>query len=84
MDQSKAKKAVSKSEKAKAMMAELMMTASANAPINPEIQVPQATMQPEDGYIDPYRPLGAIASGQYSPGNMMGGYNSSMFVNPEA
>jgi hypothetical protein len=41
-------------------------------------------MQPEDGYINPYRPLGTVASVPYSVGNMLGGGNSPMFVNPEA
>lgn len=68
MDSAKAKQAVDKAMQAK-QMAELM----ASAPINPEIQAPMATLQPEDGYINPYRPLGTVPSTPFSPGNMIDG-----------
>jgi hypothetical protein len=84
MDSTKAKKAVGKAKQAKEIAALMTAQAIADAPINPEIQSPMVTMQPEDGYINPYRPLGTVASVPYSVGNMLGGGNSPMFINPEA
>lgn len=68
MDSAKAKQAVEKATQAK-QMAALM----AAAPIDPEIQAPMATLQPEDGYINPYHPLGTVPSTPFSPGNMIDG-----------
>ena len=85
MDKSKAKKAVKKSEsrkQAKEVMNALALQAATG--LDPEIQAGQATMQPADGYVNPYRAMGAMAPMEYSPGNILNGYNFPMMVNPEA
>jgi hypothetical protein len=85
MNHSKAKKAVKKSEsrkQSKEAMNALAMQAVAG--LDPEIQAGQATMQPADGYVSPYRAMGAMAPMLYSPGNILNGYNSPAMVNPEA
>jgi hypothetical protein len=85
MDKSKAKKAVKKSEsrkQAKEVMNALALQAATG--LDPEIQAMQATMQPADGYVNPYHAMGAMAPMEYSPGNILNGYNFPMMVNPEA
>jgi hypothetical protein len=85
MDKSKAKKAVKKSKsrkQSKEAMNALALQAAAG--LDAEIQAGQATMQPADGYVNPYRAMGAMAPMEYSPGNILNGYNFPMMVNPEA
>jgi hypothetical protein len=85
MDKSKAKKAVKKSKsrkQSKEAMNALALQAAAG--LDPEIQAGQATMQPADGYVNPYRAMGAMAPMEYSLGNILNGYNFPMMVNPEA
>jgi len=91
MNKSKAKKAVKKSESRKqskdAMEAQQMalaMQAAAGGGLDPEIQVAQATMQPSDGYVNPYHAMGMVAPNLYSPGNILNGCNYPVMVNPEA
>jgi hypothetical protein len=85
MDKSKAKKAVKKSEsrKKEAQAAEAMlgMQAAAAMGIDPEIQAPQADMQPAT--VNPYHAMGSMAPMMYSAGNMLPGYNYPVMVNPE-
>ena len=87
MDKSKAKKAVKKSKSRKKSSDSAASQKAAlpmqGAGITPEIQAGQISLQPADGYINPYRALGAMAPMQYAPGNMIGGYNSPVMVNPE-
>lgn len=84
MDKSKAKKAVKKSSSRKKMA-----TASAAEPmmkmggLHPEIQAPRADLQPADGYVNPYHAMGTLAPMLYTAGNMLDGYNSPQFLNPE-
>lgn len=88
MDKAKAKKAVKKSKSRKksadSVAAQQMALAMAGgAGIDPEIQARQISMQPADGYVNPYRALGTMAPMQYSPGNLIAGYNFPVMVNPE-
>jgi hypothetical protein len=87
MDKSKAKKAVKKSESrkqsSKADKAQQLALAAQAAGIAPEIQSPSVDLQPADGYVNPYRALGAMAPTTYNPGNMVNGYNFPVMVNPE-
>ena len=62
MDNAKAKEAVNKAKKAKAM-----------ASIDPEIQGQMPAMQPADGFINPYGRMGAVGANTYNPGNMVDG-----------
>lgn len=53
--------------------------------IDPEIQSPQIDLQPVDGYVNPYRAMGAMNPNVYSAGNMVNGGMIGMPVyNPEA
>ena len=87
MQHSKAKKAVKKSESRKqlsnAAAAQLALGMQAGAPINPEVQAAQVDMQPADGYVNPYHTMGSMAPMAYAPGNMLGGLNYPVMVNPE-
>jgi hypothetical protein len=79
MDKSKAKKAVKKSKGRKASAPEQpeMVMPIATAPgINPEIMAPNTSLQPADGYVNPYRALGTMVPTSYAPGNMLAGYNA--------
>lgn len=86
MDKSKAKKAVSKSKgrkktaqkEAPAMMPNTLGVAPG---INPEIQAPSISLQPADGYINPYRATGTVAPTPYTAGNMLAGHNAPQMVN---
>lgn len=85
MDKSKAKKAVKKSESRKQSKEALnALEMQAVAGLDPEIQARQATMQPVDGYVNPYHAMGTLAPTLYSPGNILNGYNSPAMINPEA
>jgi len=91
MDHNKAKKAVKKSENRKkqseaqaAMNLMGMAAAASSAGIDPEIQAAQVDMQPADGLVNPYHSMGAMQPMMYSPGNMLGGYNYPVMLNPEA
>jgi hypothetical protein len=85
MDKSKAKKAVKKAEsRKKTTGAAEQVQAIGTGGIDPEIQAPVSALQPADGYVNPYRALGAMAPTTYSAGNMLDGYNYPRMVNPEA
>ena len=88
MDKSKAKKAVKKSKSHKKMSnteaAQQLAMAAHSAGINPEIQAQSISLQPADGYVNPYRALGSMAPTMYNPGNMINGGNFPVMVNPEA
>jgi len=62
MENAKAKEAVKKAMKAKAM-----------ASIDPELQGQMSTMQPADGLINPYGRMGTVGANIYNPGNMVDG-----------
>ena len=62
MDNAKAKEAVNKAMKAKAM-----------ASIDPEVQGQMPAMQPADGLINPYGRIGPVGANTYNPGNMVDG-----------
>ena len=62
MDNAKAKEAVKKAMKAKAM-----------ASIDPEVQGQMSAMQPADGLINPYGRIGTVGANTYNPGNMVDG-----------
>ena len=62
MDNAKAKEAVKKAMMAKAM-----------ASIDPELQGGMSTMQPADGFINPYGRMGPVGANVYNPGNMVDG-----------
>jgi hypothetical protein len=34
------------------------------------------SLQPADGYVNPYRALGTMIPSPYTPGNMLPGYNA--------
>jgi len=82
MDKSKAKKAVKKAKGRKSgskkeqpvVMAQDPRMAFNNA-VNPEIQSAAPDMQPQDGYVNPYRALGTMVPTAYTPGNMLAGNN---------
>ena len=85
MNHSKAKKAVKKSKSRKqSKKAPNAVEMQAVAEFDPRLQAEQATMQPADGYVNPYRAMGTMAPMQYSPGNILNGYNSPTMINPEA
>jgi hypothetical protein len=90
MDKSKAKKAVKKSESRKksagseALTAQQLAMAMQGGAIDPEIQAAQIAMQPADGFVNPYHAMGSMAPMQYSPGNILDGYNFPVMVNPES
>jgi hypothetical protein len=79
MDKSKAKKAVKKSKGRKASsprQAEMPLTPGVTQGINPEIVAQNISLQPADGYVNPYRELGTVVPSPYAPGNILPGYNS--------
>jgi len=86
MDKSKAKKAVKKSAKRKKQaeaenaQALLALQAASSGALDPEIQAAQIDMQPVA--VNPYRELGSMAPMQYTPGNMLAGYNYPVMVKP--
>ena len=86
MDKSKAKKAVKKSAKRKKQaevenaQALLALQAASGGALDPEIQAAQIDMQPVS--VNPYRELGSMAPMQYTPGNMLTGYNYPVMVSP--
>jgi len=61
MDNAKAKEAVNKAKKAKAMA------------FDPEVQGQMSAMQPADGLINPYGRIGTVGANTYNPGNMVDG-----------
>jgi hypothetical protein len=86
MDKSKAKKAVSKSKGRKKTARKEAPAAAPNtlgiAPgINPEIQAASISLQPADGYINPYRETGTMAPTAYTAGNMLAGHNAPQMIN---
>jgi hypothetical protein len=87
MDKSKAKKAVKKSESRKQMAdmvaATQLAMAAQGAGIDPEIQARNVSLQPADGYVNPYHAMGTMAPTRYNPGNMINGGNFPVMVNPE-
>jgi hypothetical protein len=87
MDKSKAKKAVKKSKSRKktsnAEAAQQLGMVARSAGITPEIQAQNISLQPADGYVNPYRALGSMAPTMYNPGNMINGGNFPVMVNPE-
>mgnify|MGYP006276640555 CR=1 FL=1 len=95
MDKAKAKKAVKKSaSRKKATQAQVQNAAeqiaaayqTAHVPtMAPEVQKgAPADMQPADGLLNPYRPMGAVAPTMYTPGNLLPGYGGPQFVNPKS
>jgi hypothetical protein len=79
MDKAKAKKAVKKSKGRKAAapkQPEMQMAPGVPAGINPEVGAMSISMQPADGYVNPYRELGTMVPSPYTPGNMLPGYNA--------
>lgn len=79
------KKSSPKAAKAKAQQAQQLLAAMQNGSIDPELQASQISMQPVDGYVNPYHAMGTVAPNIYSPGNMVNGYGPAInFVNPEA
>lgn len=81
MDTAKAKQAKVKAQQAQALIASGMM---GSMPIDPEVQSPEIDMQPADGYVNPYHRMGPMPATVYSAGNMLDGYYSPDFINPEA
>jgi len=74
-----------KAAKAKAQQAQQLIAAMQGASLDPEIPAAQISMQPVDGYVNPYHAMGTMPPNVYSPGNMVNGYGpQTMFVNPEA
>lgn len=79
MDKSKAKKAVKKSKGRKASAPknpEMGMLVAASQGINPEIVAQNISLQPADGYVNPYHAMGTVVPTNYAPGNMLAGYNA--------
>lgn len=87
MDKSKAKKAVTKSKGRKksaqkeAPVAPMAMGTGVTPGINPEVQAASVSLQPADGYINPYRATGTMAPTPYTAGNMLAGHNAPQMVN---
>jgi hypothetical protein len=86
MDKAKAKKAVSKSKGRKKTAqqedpAAALGIMSATAGINPEVQASSISLQPADGYVNPYRATGTMAPTSYTAGNMLAGHNAPQMVN---
>jgi hypothetical protein len=73
MDNSKAKKALSKALMAKAVAEAAAQQAAAEGPINPEIQAMSPALQPADGLLNPYGHIGTVPPTVFSPGNMIDG-----------
>lgn len=87
MDKAKAKKAVKKSDTHKKMaeaiaaqQIALAMQGGAQG-IDPEIQAAQISLQPADGYVNPYHAMGSMAPTMYTAGNMLAGGNAPVMVN---
>jgi hypothetical protein len=80
MDKAKAKSAVKKSKSRKKSApkeaAQMQMPPGVTPGINPEVGAMNVSMQPADGYINPYRALGTMVPSPYTPGNMLPGYNA--------
>ena len=80
MDKAKAKSAVKKSKSRKKSApkeaAQMQMAPGVTPGINPEVGAMNVSMQPADGYINPYRALGTMVPSPYTPGNMLPGYNA--------
>lgn len=80
MDKAKAKSAVKKSKSRKKSApkeaAQMQMPPGVTPGINPEVGAVNVSMQPADGYINPYRALGTMVPSPYTPGNMLPGYNA--------
>jgi len=80
MDKAKAKSAVKKSKSRKKSApkeaAQMQMLPGVTPGINPEVGAVNVSMQPADGYINPYRALGTMVPSPYTPGNMLPGYNA--------
>lgn len=80
MDKAKAKSAVNKSKGRKKSApretAQIQMGPGVTPGINPEVAAMGASMQPADGYVNPYRAMGTMVPSPYAPGNMLPGYNS--------
>ena len=74
--------------KIKAMQVKQLLEAMAMMPdgnINPEIQASQVDLQPADGFVNPYAPMGSMPPTGYSLGNMSsGGFINGSLYNPEA
>ena len=89
MDKAKAKKAVKKSTSRKKAANEQMAAAqiaaalqTAHVPtVSPEVQKgANADLQPADGLLNPYRPLGSVVPTMYTAGNLLPGYNAPQFT----
>lgn len=80
MDKAKAKSAVKKSKSRKKSApkeaTQMQMAPGVTPGINPEVGAINVSMQPADGYINPYRALGTMVPSPYTPGNMLPGYNA--------
>lgn len=80
MDKAKAKNAVKKSKGRKKSAPkeapQMQMPSGVTPGINPEIGAVNVSLQPADGYVNPYRSLGTMVPSPYAPGNMLPGYNS--------
>jgi hypothetical protein len=80
MDKAKAKSAVKKSEGRKKSApkdaSQMQMAPGVTPGINPEVGAMNVSLQPADGYVNPYRAMGTMVPGPYTPGNMLPGYNS--------
>ena len=80
MDKAKAKSAVKKSKSRKKSApkeaVQMQMPPGVTPGINPEVGAMNVSMQPADGYINPYRALGTMVPSPYTPGNMLPGYNA--------
>ena len=82
MDKAKAKSAVKKSKSRKksapkeAAQIQMQMPPGVTPGINPEVGAMNVSLQPADGYINPYRALGTMVPSPYTPGNMLPGYNA--------
>jgi len=80
MDKAKAKSAVKKSEGRKKSapkdVPQMQMAPGVTPGINPEVGAMNVSLQPADGYVNPYRAMGTMVPSPYTPGNMLPGYNS--------
>lgn len=80
MDKAKAKSAVKKSKSRKKSApketAQMQMPPGVTPGINPEVGAMNVSLQPADGYVNPYRALGTMVPSPYAPGNMLPGYNA--------
>ena len=80
MDKAKAKSAVKKSKSRKKSApkeaAQMQMPPGVTSGITPEVGAMNVSLQPADGYVNPYRALGTMVPSPYTPGNMLPGYNA--------